>query len=96
MSLGPDYNVYDMIPIDNTKDTLRIFFRKGSVVIMDGDARYLWAHATPFNFKYKPTPYRYSIVLLSHEYKKNDVNCTYSKIYDNTLCSYYNNDFFQY
>ncbi|XWV25745.1 DNA repair protein [Tupanvirus soda lake] len=96
MSLGPDYNVYDLIPVDNTNDSLRIFFKKGSVLIMDGKARYLWAHATPKNFKYTPTDLRYSIVLLSYEYKKNNIDCFTSEVYNDTLCGYYNKNFFKY
>ncbi|XWV24514.1 alkylated dna repair protein alkb-like 8 isoform x1 [Tupanvirus deep ocean] len=96
MSLGPDYNVYDLIPVDNTNDSLRIFFKKGSVLIMDGKARYLWAHATPKNFTYTPTELRYSIVLLSYEYKKNNIDCFNSEVYNDVLCGYYNKNFFKY
>ena len=91
MPLGPNLNSYDMIPLENNRQALRIFFRKGSIIVMDGEARYLWAHSIPLDFIFGPNIY--SIVLFVGKYMP-ITNCFYSDVYNNTLCYYYDNKFF--
>jgi hypothetical protein len=93
MSLGADYNVYDMIPLkDNTK-SLRVYFPLGSIVVLNGEARYEWAHSLPYDLKYRENQVRYSVIFLMHNIGsvKKVWSDIYKTHYDFVLhdCDYY-------
>lgn len=83
MSLGPDENIYDLIPLDNIKKSIRVYFKKGSIVSMNGEIRYEWAHALPYGYKYNNNKPRYSIIFLMHNFK--DFKIKYSNILKNNI-----------
>ncbi len=92
LSFGPNYTYYDLIPLDNKEDSLRIKFNNGEPVIMDGRSRFLYAHAIPENMSYEPTFVRYSLIFLISNYK--GLNCVYDKYYDLHICE--QNDYTKY
>ena len=95
MSLGADYNIYDMIPLKENKDTLRVYFPKGSLVVLNGEARYEWAHSLPYDLEYGNNDVRYSIIFLVHNFQsvKKIRSNIYKMNYDFSLhdCSHYLN-----
>lgn len=92
MSLGPEVNVYDFVPTgQRTGDSYRVFYRNGSVVIVDGEAKNLWTQNVPSSFVYT-NGFRYEIILLAHKYS-NATNC-YTDIYGNKICNYFNPGYF--
>lgn len=89
MSIGPKTNVYSMVPIDPTKQSINIYFPNGSIITMDGESRYLWAHGIPYGFDYGTNMYRYSFVLLSHKFSEENKSCFYSDIYNSKICGFF-------
>jgi len=84
MSLGSNYNVYDMIPLKDNLKTIRVYFPMGSIVVLNGEARYEWAHSLPYDLKYNENQTRYSILFYMHNFSS--TKKTFSNIYKN----YYN------
>ena len=90
MSLGPDVNVYDFVPQSlpsgGANDVMRVFYQNGAIVVLDGEAKYLWTQTIPTNVVYTDG-YRYEIILLAHKYTK-AINC-YNDVYGNRICYYF-------
>lgn len=81
ISFGPHITYYDLIPLDNTKDSLRIKLNEAEPIIMDGASRYIYAHSIPNGLDYYPSNTRYCFVFLITKYNK--INCFADKKYFN-------------
>jgi hypothetical protein len=93
LSFGAHYTVYDLIPLDNKKDSLRIEINECEPVIMDGLSRFIYAHAIPNNLDYYPNKIRYSMVFLISNY--NQINCKMdNKFFNIQICE--QNDYKKY
>jgi len=88
MSLGPNVNYYNIT--SNSAD-LRVFYKNGSVVVLEGESKYLWSQITTDNLINVTDYYRYVIVLLTYPILEG--NCTYVDTYGNPVCYYYNQYF---
>lgn len=95
MSIGPNKNIYSMVPLESHEKAIQIYFPNGSIVIMDDESRYLWAHGIPYGYDYGNTDHRYSFVLLTHKYKEENNKCFNSEIYGQRLCGFFNDNDFQ-
>jgi hypothetical protein len=67
LSIGPDITIYDMIPLQKEYGkSIRVFINQGDFLVLNGDARWKWAHSLPHDYEYtrdnKPIPYRFAIL----------------------------------
>lgn len=68
LSIGPEETIYDLIPLDASKDnSYRVIIKEGQIVFMDGISRLHWFHSLPYNYKYTQN-IRYSIIILTNRY----------------------------
>ena len=89
LSFGAYSTFYDLIPLDNNKDSLRIGLNECEPTIMDGSSRFIYAHAIPNNMNYYPNKIRYSMVFLISKY--NQINCKMDNKYFNIKICEQNN-----
>lgn len=68
MSIGPGMNVYDIVPVNYGNDRYRFFFKNGSILLLDGQAKESWVQVVPKNFVYTDV-YRYELILLAYTNK---------------------------
>ena len=66
MHVGPDHGQYILGSLDKNKksETVVLTTRKGDISVMQGDARFDWAHGLPFGFPFAPKTVRYTFLLL--------------------------------
>lgn len=65
MSVGAPVFVYDMFNVTHDKiEPMRIYFKDGNVILMDGSSRVEYAHGLPFGFKYGNDNNRYGFIWL--------------------------------
>ncbi len=70
MSVGAPVYVYDVFNITENKiDPLRIYFKDGNVILMDGSSRVEYAHGLPFGFKYGDDQNRYGFIWLLPKFR---------------------------
>ncbi len=81
LSFGSYYTYYDLVPIDNKLESIRIGIRQGEPLAMDGKSRFIYGHAIPSGLNYPPKFIRYSLVFLISRY--GNVNCEFENNFFN-------------
>lgn len=83
--IGVDNTIYDLVSLDNTLESKRLYIKQGEPVIMDGLSRFIYAHGIPNNIQYKPQTIRFSLVFLITNYNQLDCKVD-SKFFNIQIC----------
>jgi hypothetical protein len=67
VAMGPSEKLLDLIPVllPDTYKPVRIFSKPNEIMLMDGEARTLWAHSKPLNYPHE----QFTLVFKCPEYR---------------------------